>query len=67
MTFEIGQRVRLLSTGEVGIVVSRWWDEEVAADDYYIAFVGADWPQGKPSKAPYVLRYAGSSLEPFSK
>lgn len=60
--FAPGTRVRLISTGEVGIVICGWADE-VMETDYYVAFFGGNFPSGKPVRKPYVLRYAGMSLE----
>jgi hypothetical protein len=63
MPFRIGQRVRLSSTGEVGLVVWLWHNSEIDTTDAYVAFFGAEWPVGEPSEKPYVLRYLASSLE----
>ena len=59
----IGVKVRLVGTGEVGIVVWTWHDEFLAAQDCYVAFFGKEFPEGKPSEKPYVLRYLSTSLE----
>ena len=59
--FVVGDRVRLVSTGEVGIVVWTWDDETLGADTY-VAFFGKAFPVGAPQSKPYVLRYASSSL-----
>ena len=59
----IGTKVRLRSTGEVGIVIYAWYEEEIAGEDCYIAFFGEEFPKGKPLEKPYVLRYAPESLE----
>jgi hypothetical protein len=66
MNIQIGQRVRHISTGEVGIVVHVWIDPETDAEDAYVAFFGRDFPAGKPAEIPYVLRYFTSSLEPVA-
>jgi hypothetical protein len=58
-----GQRVRLKSTGEVGIVVHTWLDKFLCATDCYVAFFGHAIPEGKPVAKPYILRYLDSSLE----
>lgn len=65
-----GTRVRLDSlvndddepTPEFGVIVHCWLDDEIAAFDCYVAFFGAEFPEGKPSEKPYVLRYAATSL-----
>jgi hypothetical protein len=62
MSVKIGQRVRLKSTGEVGVVVWVWEDAELGTDTY-VAFFGDDWPEGKPAEKPYILRYLEPSLE----
>ena len=67
MSIQIGQRVRHLGTGEVGIVVHLWVDPETGAEDAYVAFFGQNFPMGKPAEVPYVLRYFLSSLEPVTQ
>lgn len=65
-----GTRVRLDSfvngddetTPEFGVVVHSWLDDEIGMFDCYVAFFGAEFPEGKPSEMPYVLRYASTSL-----
>ena len=62
-----GQKVRLRSTGEVGIVVWTWQNEQDDTD-VYVAFFGNEFPQSKYDgstcpKKPYILRYYESSLE----
>jgi hypothetical protein len=64
MIFRIGQKVRLLSTGEVGIVVWNWRNEN-GDIDVYVAFFGMEFPVDEPEEKPYVLRYYDSSLEPI--
>jgi hypothetical protein len=60
----IGDRVRLVSTGEVGIVV--WsWTSDVVGPECYVAFFGAEFPSCEPTDRPYLLRYAASSLQKF--
>jgi hypothetical protein len=60
----VGDRVRLKSTGEVGIVI--WaWDDTFVGRDTYVAFFGGDFPKGAPVVQPYILKYASSSLELF--
>lgn len=56
-----GDKVRLPSTGEVGIVVWCWLEDK--DQDVYVAFFGLEFPQGKPQEKPVVLRYMASSLE----
>jgi hypothetical protein len=61
-----GDKVRLRSTGEVGVIV--WgWNDEVMGRDFYVAFFGNQFPDGKPTEKPYVLRYAECSLELVSE
>lgn len=62
-----GQKVRLPSTGEVGIVVWTWQNEHDDID-VYVAFFGNEFPASKYTsddspKKPYILRYYASSLE----
>lgn len=61
-----GTRVRLDWHGEerfeLGIVVHCWLDGEIAAYDCYVAFFGDEFPSGRPSEKPYILRYAAVSL-----
>ena len=64
MKLPAGTKVKLISTGEVGVIICGWIDQ-VMDDDYYVAFFGQSFPSGKPSDKPYVLRYAGMSLEIF--
>ena len=63
MTIEVGDKVKLLSTGEVGIVVHTWHDEELDTQNNYIAFFGEEFPDGKPIEIPYVLKYISGSLQ----
>ena len=63
MPFSPGTKVKLISTGEVGIVVHGWQNLEMDAMDYHIAFYGELFPKAEPSEPPYVLRYLESSLE----
>ena len=62
MGFYIGCSVRLIATGEVGVMISLWYDENGDLDSY-IAFVGDVMEDGRPVGVPYVLRYYVSSLE----
>lgn len=62
MSLIIGQKVRLISTGEVGVVIYTWKDEHGDVDTY-VAFFGEAFPDGKPTSRPYILRYYESSLE----
>ena len=65
-----GTRVRLDSlvndegepTAEFGVVVHCWLDDEIGMFDCYVAFFGPEFPEGKPSEKPYILRYAATSL-----
>ena len=59
----IGMKVRLKSTGEVGIVIWTWHNEFLSAQDCYVAFFGKELPEGEPTEKPYVLRYISTSLE----
>jgi len=60
-------RVKLSATGEVGIVIYSWFNDEIDGEDNYVAFFGAEFPTGQPSERPYVLRYSSSSLEPIAR
>jgi hypothetical protein len=61
-----GTRVRLALGSdrgpEYGIIVHCWMNEEVRSYDCYVAFFGANFPDGKPSEPPYLLRYLSTSL-----
>ena len=48
---------------EVGVVVHIWRDSETGLDDAYIAFLGKNFPDGKPDVEPCILRYFLSGLE----
>ena len=48
---------------EVGIVVHIWRDQKTELNDAYIAFFGSDFPDGRPEKKPYILRYFVDGLE----
>jgi len=64
--FKPGTKVRLVSTGEVGVVI--WaWEDDVVGRDLYVAFFGRRFPNGVPEAPPYVLRYLPSSLELFDQ
>ena len=58
-----GCKVRLISSGEIGVVIHSWVNEELDAIDSHVAFYGAEFPIGMPKEPPYVLRYLASSLE----
>ncbi len=59
---KIGDPVRHLDTGEVGVVV--WmWDVDDSGADAYVAFYGDSFPVEEPTDKPYVLRYYTTSLE----
>jgi hypothetical protein len=60
---EPGTRVRLPETGEVGIVIYSWHNEEINAEDNYVVFFGTEFPEAQPTQIPYVLRYATPGLE----
>lgn len=62
-----GQMVRHKSTGEVGIVVRTWYNEELDAQDCYVCFDDGGNPYFDPDDkcGPYVLRYLASTLEPL--
>lgn len=66
-THKVGDRVRHLGTGEVGIVVRTWYDEEMAGQDCYVCFDDGGNPYFDPEDKcePYILRYLSSSLEPL--
>ena len=73
--FCIGDRVKLVHADfenpqtaddiEVGVVVWVWWDE-IGFFDYYVAFFGSEFPDGKPEK-PYILRYGEATLRKWSE
>ena len=48
---------------EYGIVVACWTSSEIQGYDCYVACFGDALPAGAPSRKPYVLRYAATSLE----
>ena len=60
---EVGNRVRLESTGECGIVLHTWRND-VGDVDCYVAFFGDEFPRRDEQLAriPYVLRYGAVSL-----
>jgi len=58
----VGTKVRLESTGEVGVVIHTWHNAELGDLDCYVAFFGMSYPSGEPKQLPYVLRYLASSL-----
>jgi len=58
---EVGQKVRIPSTGEVGVIIHTWLDE-CGDQDAYIAFFGLEFPSGK-TDMPYTLRYYTAGLE----
>lgn len=47
---------------EFGVVIHCWADAEAGAYDCHVAFWGDAFPEGKPAKPPYVLRYFSTSL-----
>ncbi len=65
-----GTRVRLdafindddETTPEFGIVVHCWLEQSIGMFDCYVAFFGPKMPAGQPADAPYILRYAATSL-----
>lgn len=66
----IGSRVRRRFSNsdgavetECGVVVHIWNDPETGDDDAYIAFFGSQFPVGKPTAKPYILRYFVAGLE----
>lgn len=50
------------TTSEFGVVVCCWFDNEIGVYDCYMAFFGANFPDGKPAEVPYVLCYSAVSL-----
>jgi len=44
-------------------VVHSWHDQDIDAEDNYIAFFGLRFPDAEPEQIPYVLRYATIGLE----
>ena len=69
MPLQLVQKVRLRSTGEVGVVV--WfWKNENDDTDVYVTFFGDHFPetaysQGSGPNKPYLLKYFETSLEPI--
>ncbi len=63
MKLQVGQKVKLKSTHEVGVII--WiWENKQGDDDTYVAFFGEKFPEKEPEKKPYVLHYYASSLVP---
>ncbi len=60
---EPGTRVKLLHTGEYGIVVHCWYSDEISDFDCYVAFFGTSFPDRETHCRPYIFRYAAVSLE----
>lgn len=58
-TFELDGK----TVTEVGVVVHVWQDPETELEDAYIAFLGNEFPDGKPAEKPVILRYFVSGLE----
>jgi len=63
MELKRGTKIKFNSTGEIGVIVHTWYDNEMDTTECHIAFYGEEFPSGKPSEPPYVLRYFSSSLE----
>ncbi len=63
MIFKPGTKVKLISTGEVGVIIHSWTNQELDATDYHIAFYGSEFPKAEPKEPPYVLSYLETSLE----
>ena len=57
----VGDAVKHVGTGEVGIVIWQW-DSDGTTSDNYVAFFGDSFPTGKPPEKPCVLRYYSTSL-----
>jgi len=52
-TLRLGQKVKLLTTDEVGVVV--WiWKNQYGDTDTFVAFFGEKFPEGEPEKGPYM-------------
>lgn len=64
LELKVGDLVELVSTGEVGRIVSIWDDDGM--QDCYVAFFGDALPNGKPSDKPYILHYYAASLRRIS-
>jgi hypothetical protein len=60
-----GSLVRLRSTGEMGVVVASWFDDDLDDVDCSVAFFGdaLPVPGPRPPTTPYILRYLAFSLE----
>jgi hypothetical protein len=65
LALKVGQKVRLKSTGEVGVVVCLWANEHGDIDTY-VALVGTEFSIAEPETRPYILRYYATSLEPIA-
>ena len=63
MKFNTGQKVKLISTGEVGVIICSWLNDDLDCSEYYIAFIGTKFTSNMPENPPYVLKYLESSLE----
>ena len=62
---QLGQKVRIRSTGELGVVAWLWQDGEDC--DTYVAVFGKQFPVNRPESKPAILRYAAISLEPINE
>lgn len=62
---KVGDRVQWMGTGEVGVVVRTWYNEDFQEQDCYVCFDDGGHPDTEPGEeGPYILRYAAPSLYP---
>jgi hypothetical protein len=67
LAFKPGTKVKLKSTGEIGVVIHSWENKELSGLDYHIAFYGYNFPTAEPAVPPYVLRYLETSLKQINE
>ena len=67
LRFNVGDRVQLTSSGERGVVIHTWHNDELDVQDCYVAFFGEQIPSGEPAEKPYILRYSSVSLSPHDE
>lgn len=59
----VGQKVRISTTGEVGVVA--WvWTDKFGDVDVLVTCFGKEFPTGEPVH-PYLLRYYADTLEVY--
>lgn len=67
MIYQSGSKVKLVSTGEVGVVIHSWKNPQLNTVDYHVAFYGTQFPVDEPENPPYVLRYSEASLKAIDR